>query len=166
MRFHYIFVVLFISISLSGVCFAGDASNPMPLQGVVLENQFGDKVSVENDARFLLFTVDKKGSDLLNEVLEPANQAYLDAHKIYLLADISTMPGIITKMFALPKMRTRPYSLMLDYEGVMTSKLPHKDGHVAVLELETGVISNSLMAADEETLKSLLPEIPPPAEPE
>lgn len=138
-----------------------DSADLDPL-AITLENQFGEKKTVAKDARFLVFVVDQKGSDTVKQTFEGQQQSYLDEHGIYVLADISGMPGIITKMFALPKLRTRPYSLMLDYDGELSKRLPNKEGHAAVMRLEDGKLSGPSFAADVTGLKALLPVMPEP----
>ena len=47
------------------------------------------------------------------------------------------MPGFVTKMFALPKMKKYPFKLALDYEGHITKDWPKKMAHVTFIKLSS-----------------------------
>lgn len=154
--------LLLCGLLLSGALTAEQTRKLEQLPKIELENQFGEKITVTEDASFIIFAADRKASDLLREAFEGVQQPYLDEHRIYLLADISAMPSVITKMFALPKLRTRPYSLLLDYEGELSKVLPHQEARVTVISLDKGVVQTPAFAESIGQLKVLLPTMPEP----
>ena len=46
------------------------------------------------------------------------------------------MPGIIRSLIAKPRMRKRPYSMLLDEDGSLTADFPARDGKATMLFLE------------------------------
>jgi len=84
-----------------------------------------------------------------------------DADAVY-IADISGMPKLIRRMFALPKMRKRGYPVLLDTEGTVCADFPGSEGHGTMIRLESSRIVeiNHYDSADEmrAALRSLLRE--------
>jgi hypothetical protein len=46
------------------------------------------------------------------------------------------MPGLVRRLFAVPRMRGRPYPVLLDTTGEATAALPAEPGRATVLWLE------------------------------
>ena len=49
------------------------------------------------------------------------------------VADISGMPGLVARMFAVPSMRKRPYPMLLDRDGEITARLPDVEGSATLI---------------------------------
>jgi hypothetical protein len=106
-----------------------------------LEDQHGEPASVDDRVRVVLFAADMDAGDLVNEALEPdASLHDLAAHGAVFVSDIHRMPALISRLFALPSMRRRPYRMLLDREPGPTLRLPRQEGRVTVLRLENLVI--------------------------
>jgi hypothetical protein len=73
---------------------------------------------------------------LVREALAERDQAFLDAHGAVYIADVSGMPSLITKTFALPGMRRRAYRVLLDRDGSSTRDIPYVKGKVTVVRLD------------------------------
>ena len=91
--------------------------------------------------RFLLFSADKDGSNLADEVLEGQTAETLEQAGIAYVADISGMPAMVTKMFAMPKLRKRPYPVLLGRTSDDTMTLPRRAGKVTLIELDGGSVA-------------------------
>ncbi len=64
--------------------------------------------------------------------------------RLIYLADISGMPAIVTSMFALPKLRSLPFSIALvrdANEATQIADLPRQPGTATLLRLEDGRIT-------------------------
>jgi hypothetical protein len=107
------------------------------LEPLVMADQHGAEIRVGEDTRILLFARDMAGGDLVEEALGDDGAAVLGAASAVFVSDISRMPGIITRIFALPAMRRRPYRMALDFEGDATASFPHREDHVTVVRLST-----------------------------
>jgi hypothetical protein len=76
------------------------------------------------------------GGRVLRETLDGAGADSLAARNAVYVADVSGMPALVTRLFALPSMRKRPYRILLDRDGTATRELPQASGKVTVLRLE------------------------------
>lgn len=100
-----------------------------------LEDAHGTTHRVGPSLRTLLFARDMDSQDVAHAVLAEASPALLRERETAYVADISGMPGVITRLFALPEMRERSYTMLLDREGELTERLPFEAGRVTLLRL-------------------------------
>lgn len=70
-----------------------------------------------------------------------------DRNAVY-IADISSMPGLVSIMFALPKMQREAYTVGLIRDAKEGASLPRKPGAVTVLRIEGGKVSTVDFAQD------------------
>ena len=66
----------------------------------------------------------------------------MEEHHAKYISDISGMPGIISRMFALPKMRDYNYVLMLNREDDFAEKFDQKEEKLTVYTLKEGVVKS------------------------
>lgn len=135
-----------VVVALAAVAFAC-ASKPQnaPLARVVvgdqltafsLEDQHGELHPIDTTTQLVLYSRDMEGGNVIREVLEPIGNDYLRLRHAVYIADISRMPTFISKTIAIPRMRSRNYSTLLDLKGSMTSMLPNQTGKATVLWLD------------------------------
>lgn len=101
-----------------------------------LEDQFGAEGRVDDSVRVILFSRDMEGGDLLRTGLAEVGEGVLPAARVVYVSDISGMPRLVARMFALPKMRKRPYPMLLDRTGEWTALLPGTPGRATFIHLE------------------------------
>ena len=82
------------------------------LPSITLEDQHGAPYTLGPDTHLLVFTAEKATSAFVNEAFK-GEQARLKAPQVIHVSDISAMPGVITRMFALPKLRDLPFTVAL-----------------------------------------------------
>ena len=70
-----------------------------------------------------------------------------DRNAVY-IADISDMPGLVSNIFAVPKMRREAYPVALIGEAKDGTMLPRKPGAVTLLRMDNGKISAIEFARD------------------
>jgi hypothetical protein len=103
-----------------------------------LPDAHGEPGRVDAAVRLLLFAADMDAGGLVNDALEedPSLQD-LAARGAVFVSDIHRMPALITRLFALPSMRRRPYRMLLDREAAGPSaRIPREEGKVTLLELD------------------------------
>lgn len=153
------------TLRLSALCLAlasplGALAAPLVAGGSLpplsLEDQHGKAVSIPAGARIVLFAADKAASDLANEVLGNEKPGTLERLQAVYLADISGMPSLITKMFALPAMRALPFPIGLAREPAVLADLPRQKAAVTVIRLADGKVQGIDHARDAAQLKQLL----------
>jgi hypothetical protein len=101
-----------------------------------LDDQHGRRVEVGPAVRVLVVTRDMGGGDVVKEALAGADQAFLDARRAVYVADISRMPGLISRMIALPRMRKRAYRVLIDTDGAVAREFPAVEGRPTVVVVD------------------------------
>ncbi len=104
----------------------------------------------------MIFSAERDVSSLVETALDDQTTASLDAAGILYIADISAMPGIITTVIALPKMRKRPYPMLLGRSPEETAMLPREAGKITLIEADAGSVTAVRYLADAPALRSAL----------
>lgn len=148
-------------IGIAGTVAAqGDDSNKeqdlTKITKIELVDQFDKKQRVDSSTEILVFAHDMTGNDVVELAFEKLDSDKLTTKNIVYLADISGMPSLIAKLFAIPAMRDRAYPIMLDKEGEVTSALSAKEDRVTVLFLDKLSVQKVKYAANATELRKLL----------
>ena len=93
---------------------------------------------INEGTRQVVFTAEKAVSDWVNRVLGEQGTVTLAQSKTIYVADISAMPAVIARMFAIPKLRELPFSIALAREAAAVADLPRRKGAATLLTLEGG----------------------------
>lgn len=104
------------------------------LPPLTLADQHDVAMTVGPQTRVILFTRDMDAGDLVKEALAEHATLLESAQAVY-ISDISGMPSMIAKMFAVPAMRKRPYRMLLDRDGTATADFPSSEGKVTIMRL-------------------------------
>ena len=117
----------------------GPSVVPAALEPLALPDQHGEARAVDASVRILVLSRDMDGGAVVREALERQGDgaaAFLAARGAVYVADVSRMPGLVRRLIALPRMRGRPYPVLLDEQGAATAALPAQEGRATVLWLE------------------------------
>lgn len=109
------------------------------LAALALSDQHGESRSIDAGTRVVLFSRDMDGGKVVREALEARGEgaaALLDERRAVYVADVSRMPGLVRRLIALPRMRARPYPVLLDEQGEPTARFPSQEGRATVLFLD------------------------------
>ena len=98
-------------------------------------DQHERQVSIEATTRFVVFAADKTASDIVSDALRLHPSVFAERRLVY-IADISGMPAMVTRMFALPKLRDFPFQVGLVQNSEVTGHLPRKPKEVTLISLE------------------------------
>ncbi len=123
---------------------------------LTLKDQFDQAQKIDRSTKVVIFAHDMAGNDIVEEALEQYNGEQLAKMNTVFLADISGMPSLIGKLFALPAMRKRAYPIMLDREGKLVENFTVKEEQVTVMYLDNLVITGTKLVAKSSELSSLL----------
>lgn len=127
-----------------------------PLPPLTLNDQHDQPHTIDAETRLILFSADRDASGLIEEALAEQTEDSLAAAGVVYVADISGMPGLVTKLIALPQMRKRPYPMLLGREAEETAMLPRERGQVTLVETEAGTITAIRFIADQQALSQAL----------
>lgn len=107
---------------------------------LVLSDQHDQAVTINTTTRRVIFTAEKKVSDLLSQVLGAEGKSILSQSNTVVVADISAMPAMISRLFAIPALRALPFSMALAREASTVADLPRRQGAATVLTLDQGQV--------------------------
>lgn len=147
------FKSLFLGFLLFALAFKVNAQT---LSVTTFEDQFSEAMVLDENTQWVVFSFDKTGGDWVHEALtELAIEDIAQLQGLY-VADISAMPGIITRMFALPKMRKYDYKLALDLSGELTQDWPQTDGTVTLMKLDGLKVTEMKKVNQPEQIKAFI----------
>lgn len=118
------------------------------------KNQFGKDVKLDNKVKKIIFVFTKPTGHLVREYLKKQPKNYLESRDTLFIADISGMPSIIAKMFAIPDMKKSDYQILLIKEKVnskMFRSEKHKDA-VMIISLDNKIVKNVKFVTNEKDL--------------
>ena len=147
---------LLISLLLLAVAAVAELGPGDPLPEVSLQDQHGATHVIGTDTRLLLFAADRPASDMINGFLKAQPGDFLSRRQAAYVADISTMPGLITRLVALPRMRERPYRILLVDDPTRVAFLPRRAGAVTLIQLDAGKTGDVRFLRDAEQLAAAL----------
>lgn len=132
--------LLLISLLLTATLWA-DFKVGDKLPDITLLDQFDKEFKVEASDTLLIMAFEKDISVTVNEYLKSKPAAFLaDNHAKY-ISDISTMPSFITSMFALPKMKKYPFSVLLIRDN-FGEQFDRKQGRITVYHLKKNTVDS------------------------
>lgn len=109
---------------------------------LTLEDQFGEAHEIGQTDTLVIASFYRDVSEQIHEFLNEQPKSFLDDNQTKYISDISKMPGIITKMFALPKMREYNYKFMLNREDDFKDSYDTEEGKLTVYRLNNGVVES------------------------
>ncbi len=127
MRYKLFGYIVLVGVNLLGIVARAD-SMPAAAQtefqvlgqsfpSLKLTNQQDVPVQLPGEVAVIVFANAKKVDEWADPLLAKFGQRQMDAHHLVYLSDIHRMPWMISKMFALPKLKERSYSVALIREA-------------------------------------------------
>jgi len=128
------------------------------LQNFTIKNQFEKPISLTDNIKKIVFVCTKAAGHLVRNYLKNQNKDFLEKRGILFIADVSAMPSIIYKMFALPDFKKSPYSVLLltnEKKASSFKNKAHKD-EVMIIYLDHKIVKKVKFIS---TKKDLISEI-------
>ncbi len=144
-----LFSVLLLVATFANALNIGDATPTFDIK-----DQFEKTHKIAADAKTILVAADKGTSEILRDYLLAKDKNFLTANKAYYVADISGMPSLIAKFFALPKMKKYPFSILLVDEN-QTKSFTKKEGNITIYSVENGKVKDIKYVKDAAGLNSV-----------
>ncbi|RXK06622.1 hypothetical protein [Halarcobacter bivalviorum] len=132
-------IILFLSLILCA--FSQELSINDKINNFSLANQFDEKKTIDSKINTIIVSFEKDTGKEVNEFLEQKTSDFLREHHAVFIANISGMPMIITKMFALPKMKNYKHEILLIYDE-NDDRFKAQEGMSTLYRLENGVIKS------------------------
>ena len=119
------------------------------INSFTLPDQFEKTHTVDSNTKTIIVSSEKATSSALNEFLGAKEKGFLESNNAVFIADISGMPSLITKFFALPKMKKYNYNVLLITEE-NDDRFKKQEEKLTVYKLENGVITTINYVSKEE----------------
>ncbi|MFP4251613.1 MAG: hypothetical protein ACLFRM_03140 [Guyparkeria sp.] len=101
----------------------------------------------------ILFSRSKQADETLSPVVEAVVGEQLIDGEIVYLSDISRMPGLISRLFALPSLRDRDYPVVLIREEGVSEPLVTETDCLALYRVERGTVVDREDLCSEEDVR-------------
>jgi len=132
------------------------------LKDFSLKNQFDKEFSLQENTKKVVFVFTKPTGHLVREYLLTKQQGFLEEKHILFIGDVSGMPSIIFKMFALPDFQKSKYSVLLiknKEESKAFRNEEHKD-EVMIIELDNKTVTGvKFISTKKDSKKDLIEEL-------
>lgn len=135
------------------------AAAPVPgqhLPALHLKDQHDREWYVPADTRLVIFAAGRKASNLVLAVLGPQPRGFLAGRHAVYLADMSRMPGFVTRNFALPALRDQNFEVGVALDDKTLADWPRQDDAVTLIRLDQGRVIGHEYAGTEAQLKAAL----------
>jgi hypothetical protein len=121
-----------------------------------LPDQHGKARVIDDSVRVVVFSRDMDAGKVVRAAVEKAGPDLFDRSGAVYVVDVTGMPAIIRSLFAMPAMRRRPYSVLVDEEGAKTADFPGGATHPTVMALEKRKVTSLSYPTSAEALIALL----------
>ena len=144
-----------LALAAPGVL-AGPVQPGQPLPTLQLKDQHDQDWRIAPETRLVLFAAGRKASNLVLAVLGPQPKGFLDGRHAVYVADMSRMPGFITRTFALPSLREQNFAVGVSLDEKTLADWPRQDDAVTLIRLDGGRVVSHEYATTEAQLKAAL----------
>ena len=135
---------------------AGPVETGQHLPSLHLKDQHDREWYVHADTRLVIFAAGRKASNLVLSVLGPQSRGFLAGRHAVYLADMSRMPGFVTRSFALPALRDQNFEVGVVLDEQTLAGWPRQDGAVTLIRLDQGRVVSHEYASTEAQLRAAL----------
>lgn len=139
------FLVIMFSCFVVAACASQPVPEPMKIGNEVdfalLQDQYANPFPHEDAMEMLMFTDSMAASRDARDAMARVKPDCYEQGKLVFVANVSGMPGLITKFIAVPKMRGYGFPVWLDYEGDATLALPVQEDAVSLIKVSKGEIT-------------------------
>lgn len=146
--------ILMLLSGASMLSFAqGELKEGDTLPALMLKDQHEKTAELRSSTRQVLFAADNGGAGLVTDILDSLDQDWLSRTQRVYLADIHKMPGMVARLIALPRLRDKPYPIVLGREEQDLAMFPRKKDCVTVIPVREGKLDRISFACSATELR-------------
>ena len=145
-----------LALSLALPAAASPVAVGQPLPTLTLQDQHGQDWRIQPDTRLVLLAAGRTASNTVLTVLGGQPKGFLASQRAVYLADMSRMPGFVTRTFALPSLREQPFRFGVSLDERVLADWPAQPDAVLLIDLEQGRVSRTRSAGSEAELRTAL----------
>jgi len=123
---------------------------------VAVKDQHEQNWRIAPDTQLVLFAAGRTASNLAMAVLGAQPKGFLATRHAVYLADMSKMPGFVTRTFALPSLREQPFAVGVVLDDKLLADWPRQEDAVTLIRLKDGVVASVDHAKTEAQLRGAL----------
>lgn len=154
---HFIRSSIFaISVSILGCAYAEPVTVGQALPTLAIQDQHEQSWQMTNTTRLLILATNRSASGVVQNLLNTQDKHFLSSRHALYAADLSRMPGLITRSFALPALRELAYPVGIVMNGQLLKDWPRHDKAVTLLWLNKGTLERIEFAQDDTQLRHAL----------
>ena len=144
-------LLLLLTLSIFAIANSLNVGDSIP--NITLVDQFEKSITIKKDTKKILDAYDKDISSVLKEFLLSKEDNFLNKNQTVYIGDIRGMPSLISKFFAIPKMKKYPFSILF-LDDANEAKFAKKEDNITVYTLENEkIVSVSYVSSKEELIK-------------
>ncbi len=132
----FLFTVL---LGLSAIANSLTVGSSLPT--LTIKDQFEKDHVVDASVKTIVFSASKTEGATIKDFLLTKDKDFLAKNNLVYVADITGMPSIITTLFAMPKMKEYPFSVLLVDEA-NKGLFAVKEDMISVISLENSKITD------------------------
>lgn len=132
---------LLLILSLAVYSIAAQLNTGEKIPTFSINDQFEKAQMIPTTTKTIIVAGSKDASDVIKEYLLSLEGDSLTKNDAVYIADISGMPSLITKFFALPKMKKYPFKILLLDETNNTKFLMQED-KITIYEVENQLVKD------------------------
>lgn len=148
------FKKLFFSFTLCVGVLVNALSLGKDVPNISIKDQFDKNHTITSNVKTILFASDKGTSEILRDFLLAKDKDFLKKNSAVYVADISGMPSLIARFFALPKMRDYPFSVLL-LDDTNKDNFDKEEGKIIVYSLENKKVKDIKKISTKEQLADI-----------
>lgn len=149
------FKKLILSAFLAVGLFANTLTTGNELPTLKIKDQFEKEHVVDANTKTIIFSATKDEATTIRDFInEKGKVEFLTSNNIVYIADITGMPSLITKFFAMPKMKKYEFPILLIDEQ-NKSLFPLDGEKITVISLENGKVTQVKYVKTKEELAAL-----------
>ncbi len=135
---------------------AGGVTVGKKLNSYTLQDQFEKQHSLNDKVKKVIFVFTKATGHLMRVYLVDKDVNYLSSRNIDFIADISGMPSLIAKMFAIPDFKESVYPILLirKKENAVSFRNEEQKNAIMIISLDNQKIVNVKFVTNEIDLKN------------
>jgi hypothetical protein len=149
-------LIIFLMLIATSNVFADQLRIGDRLPDIEFLDQHDQSHKLDSTIQLLIFAHSKEAGSMMTDILAAVEPDHLDKHNAVYIADISGMPSLIARFFALPKMRKISSPIYLVREDSQADWLPKQEDKLTLVALSDGHVRDINYSESEETIRSML----------
>ena len=129
----------FVALLLVTSLFSNEIQVNQKLRVFALPDQFGVYHTVDRHTTTMIVSFEKDTGKDVNTFLASKDSNYLKKNSAVFIANISKMPAIITRMFAMPKLKKYKHTILL-VNNEDDDRFSAKEEKITIYKLENSVV--------------------------